>query len=898
MQRKIHFYIFLLTILFPVCLTAQDNCGIIPTPQNISFTNGVFAFNDKCVIEIPEQFANVDNLFAINQLQKSILDEYGYKYELSYNSGNKHGNDNKNKIVISIGNTEDTRKIGGQGYILNITPKQISIISLSDTGLFYGIQSLKQIIKYNKTINQSDYSIPCLNITDYPAIQYRGWMHDISRGPIPTMDLIKQEISTLSEYKLNFFNLYIEQVFILDSHPSIAPTDGISKAEIKELEEYAKKYHVELIGNQQCFAHAEKTLKIPYLIKIKDNAYNVNPGTEETYKFYEDVFAEEAPTYTSHLFNINCDETEGLGSGFAKYYVEKIGVSNAYANHINKINRILNKYDKRVMMWGDIAVTHPEIIPQLPKDVIIIVWSYVPSDNFENLILPFTKTGFDFMIAPGVSCWSQIFPDLYASVRNIANFVRDGHKNGTIGVMNTCWYDSGENFFNNNWYGLLWGSEMSWKPITNTEVKLADNEIAVRKDTFDHLFNIQFFGTNKYNVVDAMFQIDSIRYKGVPNIMYSGSTWKSLTDFYPPELDKAHEATNISVQYDILSAKKNLLNIRKNVTQNTSMIDNAIYACDRAYCVALENIVRIHLYQAYQSSNDNIDKTREEVNMLFDTLSSLRDNYAALWNKEYRSFSRDVVMGRFDNIGNEILNIDKTLYVDISTNSNNHQVIVMHSLYKNNENNIYYTLDGTEPTIYSMHYDKPFVITNSSYLKAKIINGSIEGSTYEKYFICHKGIGRMNKLNCKYSTYNPAYSGGRDDAAIDGIMGSNNNYADGHWQGFQGQDFDIEIDFKNKTDIQSISTRFFNNVHNWIMAPQTVEVYTSSNGKDYKLATTKSITIDYKNDLQKIVEYHINDLNLHTRYLRFVAKNAGKLPSWHQAAGSESYIFIDELIIQ
>ena len=64
-------------------------------------------------------------------------------------------------------------------------------------------------------------------IYDKPNIAVRAWQDDISRGPIPTMDMLKQEIKTLASFKLNYFTLYTEQVFKLESHPTIAPAEEV-----------------------------------------------------------------------------------------------------------------------------------------------------------------------------------------------------------------------------------------------------------------------------------------------------------------------------------------------------------------------------------------------------------------------------------------------------------------------------------------------------------------------------------------------------------------------------------------------------------------------------------------------------------------------------------------------
>ncbi|MBR2052065.1 MAG: family 20 glycosylhydrolase, partial [Bacteroidales bacterium] len=226
-------------------------------------------------------------------------------------------------------------------------------------------------------------------------------MDDISRGPIPTKEFIKEEIRRLAEYKFNFFNLYTEHLFKLEDYPDIAPTDGLTAEEIKELTDFAKDYYIEFIGNQQCFAHAEKTLDNPFYDDIKDTRFNFNPGVDETYEFLEVLLGETAQAYESKYFNINCDETESLGNGKAKSYIDSIGAENAYCQHINKVYDILKKYDKEVMMWGDIIAKNPEMIKQLPEDIQFIVWSYGGRDSFDEMIEPFKNSGHEFWVAPG-----------------------------------------------------------------------------------------------------------------------------------------------------------------------------------------------------------------------------------------------------------------------------------------------------------------------------------------------------------------------------------------------------------------------------------------------------------------------------------------------------------------
>ena len=93
-----------------------------------------------------------------------------------------------------------------QGYILEVLPNKVVISAISEVGLYYAQLSLKQMMRF---FAQKDgcVKLPCLRIVDYPKLKYRGWMDDISRGPIPNMTFLKQVIRQLAEYKMNFFNL-------------------------------------------------------------------------------------------------------------------------------------------------------------------------------------------------------------------------------------------------------------------------------------------------------------------------------------------------------------------------------------------------------------------------------------------------------------------------------------------------------------------------------------------------------------------------------------------------------------------------------------------------------------------------------------------------------------------
>jgi hexosaminidase len=761
----------------------------------------------------------------------------------------------------------------------------------TEAGLFYGVQSLKQLIRANRTGN----SIPCLLITDKPTMRYRGWMDDISRGPIPTVEFIKKEIRTMAEFKQNFFNLYTEHVFRSDKYPDISPTDGFTPAEIKELADYAAKYHMDLMGNFQSFGHMAKILSNPFYAHLGDNGDILNPADERTYTFLSDLYSEMIPAYKSNFFNINCDETFGLGEGKSKAMADSIGESGIYAYHINRIDKLIKPYGKRIMMWGDIAVNKPEIISRLPKDLIVLSWGYHAAESFDDAIHPFVKSGFDFMVAPGVGCWGELWPALGNAAVNISNYTRDGAKLGAMGMMNTAWDDNGHNLFEYNWHGLAWGAECSWNPASPLTGEAATREREQKLKQFNTNFDAVFF-QNK-GVTDFYFHIDSLRFRKAKGLLGESGFWEDILNFFPSNTNSETETANLELAAEASQMLTEVAALRKTTKRNTANLDYAELAIRRVIFAAHKNIARVHLYQATQKKDlSDIAKVKLELQSLVEELHGIKTTYLLLWERENRSWWLDKNMGDYNKLADRFLNLDKQVYIDPSeVITDGQRMVTLRTLF--NDQTIIYTTDGTDPVASSRVYASPLPVSSKTLIKASVlVNGQPYGLTQKLIFL-HKGIGNLAKLNSKYSSYNPAYAAGGDMALLDGIKGSN-NFADGRWQGYQGQDVDIEIDLKKITPVQSISLDCMQNSYSWILLPSNVTVYSSTDGKNFTPLKTINHEIPMDAKGQFTHTFMANFESLNTRYLKIVAKSTGLLPAWHHAAGGESFIFMDEIVVE
>ncbi len=894
MKKRILFLAILIGAAIQL-LSAQAVLHVIPSPSKVAFRSGNFTLDPRTTLFV-ENPSN-QTLFASSELIAEIQQELNFSPKVVNNASERQivfcllGRDKKALALLNSKQIEIPEKLGEEGYFLQILPTHIFIGSNTEAGLFYGVQTLKQIIRANRNGN----SIPSVYINDKPALRYRGWMDDISRGPIPTVEYIKKEIRIMSEFKQNFFNLYTENVFRSSKYPDISPIDGLTSTEIKELADYAAKYHVELMGNFQSFGHQEKMLSNPFYASLAENNSILSPAVEETYKFLSDIYSEMIPAYKSNFFNINCDETFGLGEGKSKAMTDSIGESGVYAYHINRLDKLIKPYNKRLMMWGDIAVNNIDIIKQLPKDLIILSWGYHAADNFDDAISPFVQSGFDFMVAPGVGCWGELWPAMSNAVVNIANYTRDGAKKGAMGMMNTAWDDNGHNLFEYNWHGLVWGAECSWNSTSPLLGETANAERELKLKKFNSNFDALFFQTQ--GVTNLYQQIDSLRFKKVKGLLSESSFWEDILSFFPSNTNAEYISANEEAATDIKQLLLELNSLQKITKRNSENIEYAEFALNRALFASHKNRVRAKLFQATQNKDKvAISKVQNEMHSLVKELHELKITYCKLWEKENRNFWLDKNMGDYNKMASRILNANKQVYIEPADEiKEGIRMVAMRTLF--DDQTIVYTTDGTDPTTSSRVYTTPIPIHSNTVIKASVLEMGQPFGIAQKVIFLHKGIGNLKQLNSIFSTYNPAYAAGGKSALLDGIKGSN-NFADGRWQGFQGQNLDIEIDFKKTIDVHSISMDCMQNTYSWIVLPQSVEIYSSPDGINYSLCKTilHSIPMDAKGQFTHTFQATFATLN--TRYLKIVAKSIGLLPTWHHAAGGESFIFTDEIEIE
>lgn len=212
---------------------------------------------------------------------------------------------------------------------------------------------------------------------------------------------------------------------------------------------------------------------------------------------------------------------------------------------------------------------------------------------------------------------------------------------------------------------------------------------------------------------------------------------------------------------------------------------------------------------------------------------------------------------------------------------------------KNPDDKIYYMFGGAFPGKPAwMEYQLPIEISSTTRIIARVENGNQESAIVSAHF-----FKKPNNYTIDIkSKYNPQYHAGGAEGLLDGINGTE-NWRKGDWQGYQSQDFEAVVDLQKETPIHSMGATFLQDSRSWILMPTKVEYYTSDDNVTFTLAGTVQNEIDPKDTENKIKNFSINK-EIKAKYVKVKAYNFGKLPQWHQGAGGDAFIFVDEITIK
>ncbi|HEX6291215.1 MAG TPA: glycoside hydrolase family 20 zincin-like fold domain-containing protein [Herpetosiphonaceae bacterium] len=467
---------------------------LIPQPHSFEWSSGSFGFDAQTHLVLGPH-AGADTIFAARTLQSAISSMSSLRLPIVKTTSPANQRSAIRLILQGRDDAESQRDggeqeaLGPQAYHLVIAADGVVITAADEAGLFYGVQTLIQFVRIHGR------RLPCCICADRPSLPRRGVMLDISRGKVPKLATLERLADMLAHYKINELQLYTEHTFRFPSHPRIGLDCGsLSADDMLALDAVCRARHIALVPNLQSTGHMRHILSLPEYEHLAETPWrwSITPARDESYHFLDELYADFLPAFSTPILNVNSDEAWDHGRGQARVLSAEIGYGRVYLNHILKLHELATRHGRQMMIWADVFHHYPELIAEIPADVILLDWEYEGQPTYPTLEA-LAGSGRPFYVCPGTSSWNTLFPRIENSLINIRNYVRDGVAAGAIGMLLTDWGDLGHyQPLSHSWYSYLFGAEMAWSgAATATEV-------------FDRAFGPLFLGDASGQAVAAM----------------------------------------------------------------------------------------------------------------------------------------------------------------------------------------------------------------------------------------------------------------------------------------------------------------------------------------------------------------------------------------------------------
>lgn len=605
--------------------------ALLPQPSSLKFQSGSFLWNRDTTLLL-DATSRSAHLVEIVEFADEIQKILRYRPDIRPSENAP----SQNAVSFSV---RPSKSASPESYQLIVRQDSVSLVGAGAQGLYYGLQTLLQMIR------QSLPALPKLTISDSPDFAIRGVYHDATRGKVPTLETLFALVEKLAHYKINHFQLYIEHTFAYRKHTDIwQGADPLTAEEILRLDEFCARHHVELVPSFSTFGHLytlihskrKEHLNELDILASKDSFswwdrmahYTIDPLNPESIALIREIIHEVRPLFRSRYFNICCDETFDLGKGRNKASAGSSGIGRLYVDFLKKVMSAVQEVGAVPMFWADIIGKYPELLGELPKNVIALDWDY-SAEIKNSQSAKIKKAKLSFISCPGVHGWNNWLNNIHEAHQNITGLAKQGYKDGALGILNTDWGDYGHiNFLGNSLHGLILGAAASWN------VKTPANAQKPYDAAFSRL---------EWN--DSNGDVLKILRRGVELSAHSGRIWQSIeflrrtsTDFPDNWFHSESGIPNSLLGVDTQTLVKNWGSFEPLLQQ----LETAIaHACPRDPLMAKEAVLSFHMSHAMQAfalvlhrhagkRTKGFTQTAWEV---ADTIRRLEPSLGELWHK-------------------------------------------------------------------------------------------------------------------------------------------------------------------------------------------------------------------------------------------------------------------------
>jgi len=505
---------------------------LLPAPRQLRRRRGAFQLEAGLAIELPVSAEPLDRrlLVAARAARNEIEARSGLRLALERpaKSTPRRGRSAPEpgpaiRCLLDPSAALDPRaETARDAYHLTIAADAAELRAPTLHGLRHGLQTLAQLVG-------PDGRLPALEIRDQPDFRDRGLMLDVSRGKVPRRETLGELVELCSRLRLNVLMLYVEHPFAFRRHPEIgAGASPLDAETILWLDAKAHDHGVELVPCLQSLGHMERLLSLERYVGLAESErrWSISPVLPDTHRLLADLYDEFLPLFRSRRFNANCDEPFDLGRGRSAVRAARRGRGAVFVEHVEKLRRLAARHGKQLMIWADFAHQHPEQIPDLPRDVVLLDWWYEAEFDADR-IGRLRRHGFEAWACPGTSSWNCLFPRVGNAERNVSRWADAGRRHGARGLLDTDWGDFGHyNALGVSLQGYAWHAQQAWSG-------------GLAAKDFDRAFALRIFGEKSPRIARLYRRLGAIHDAGFR--IFNGSALQHLYfDALPRSFFLAH----------------------------------------------------------------------------------------------------------------------------------------------------------------------------------------------------------------------------------------------------------------------------------------------------------------------------------------------------------------------
>jgi hypothetical protein len=480
---------------------------MLPEPRRVEPRPGAFALRDGVPITLAPS-ADDSDFACARALAAAVRRACGVRLPVE-----THARSSDLGPRIELGR----RGTGAESYGIDVAPECARVEADGAAGLRWAVETLVQLVDRRARI-------PACRIEDGPDFPFRGVMLDVSRGKVPSADALRELVDRCARLKLNVLMLYVEHTFRFRRHPEIgAGASPLDAETLRALDAYAAERHVQLVPSLQSLGHMEHILALPRYAPLAESEarWTIAPVDPGSYALLADLYAEFLPNFRSPLFNANCDEPWDLGRGRSSARAAALGPGGLWLEHVRRVRDLAAGHGRRTLVWGDFVHAHPERIPELDRDLVLLDWWYEAACDYDR-VRAFAEHGIEFWVCPGSSSWNCLFPRMENALLNISRWADSGRRHGAKGLLVTDWGDFGHyNLQGNSWLAFAWAAQQAW----SGEAQAA---------RFDRAFSRLFFGDASGDAARGYRALGAVHEAGFA--IWNGSPLQFL---YFDDLDRA-----------------------------------------------------------------------------------------------------------------------------------------------------------------------------------------------------------------------------------------------------------------------------------------------------------------------------------------------------------------------